>query len=146
MILTGDEHTYGYIWMTGQTFKKRYYGHQSTFRDEDCRKDSGANNGTALSARVWEMKDKGLTPKIEWDTIDRAFPYQAGAEACDLCRLEKMRIALGTKGLFTKWPRIVYCSTKGVESCQNVPTRELSLLQMYNNSGGLLNSLTFVPQ
>ena len=104
LILTGDGHTYGYIWMTGQTFKKRYYGHQSTFRDEDCRKDSGANNGTALSARVWEMKDKALTPKMEWAIIGRAFPYQAGAKACDLCRLEKKHIALGSKGLLTKWP------------------------------------------
>ena len=104
-ILTGDGRTYGYIGMTGQTFKKRYYGHQSTFRDEDCRKDSGANKGTALSAKVWEIKDKGLTPKIEWDIIDRAFPYKAGAKACDLCRLEKMHIALGTtKRSFTKWP------------------------------------------
>ena len=103
--LTGDGHTYGYIGMTGQTFKQRYYGHQSTFRDEDCRKDSGANKGTALSAKVWEIKDKGLTPKIKWDIIDRAFPYKAGAKACDLCRLEKMHIALGTtKRSFTKWP------------------------------------------
>ena len=47
------------------------------------------------------MKDKGLTPKIKWDIIDRAFPYEAGAKACDLCRLEKMHIALGTKGIFT---------------------------------------------
>ena len=26
LILTGDGHTYGYIGMTGQTFKQRYYG------------------------------------------------------------------------------------------------------------------------
>ena len=103
-IVTGDGNTYGYIGMTGQTFKQRFYGHQSTFRDEDCRRDSGANKGTALSAKVWEMKDKGLTPKIEWDIIDRVFPYKAGEKACDLCRLEKMQIALGTKGKFTKWP------------------------------------------
>ena len=103
-ILTGDGHTYGYIGITGHTFQQRYYGHQSTFRDEDCRKSSGANKGTALSAKVWEIKDKDLTPTMKWDIIDRAFPYKAGAKACDLCRLEKMHIALRTKGLFTKWP------------------------------------------
>ena len=75
-ILTGDGNTYGYIGMTGQTFKQRYYGHQSNFRDNNCRKNSGANKGTVLSAKVWKMKDKGLTPKLEWDIIDWAFPYQ----------------------------------------------------------------------
>ena len=51
-----------------------YYGHQRTFSDEDCRKDSGLKKGTALSAKVWEMKDKGIRPKMKWDIVDWAFP------------------------------------------------------------------------
>ena len=81
MILTGDGHTYGYVRVTGQTFKQKYCGHQSTFMDEDCRKDSGVNKGKALSAKVWEMKDKGLTPKMKWNIIDWALSYKAGVKA-----------------------------------------------------------------
>ena len=54
------------------TFKKRYYGHTANFRDANCRKGSGLNKGTALSAKFWEIKDMGKTPKIKWGIIDRA--------------------------------------------------------------------------
>ena len=68
------------------------------------RTDDGASKkGTALSEKVWEIKDKGKTPVIKWDIVDRAYPYKAGANACDLCRAEKMHIAMGTKG-FSKLP------------------------------------------
>ena len=56
-----------------------------------------------MSEKVWEIKDKGKTPVIKWDIVDRAYPYKAGAKACDLCRAEKMHIAMGTKG-FSKLP------------------------------------------
>ena len=56
-----------------------------------------------MSEKVWEIKDKGKIPKIEWTIVDKAYPYRAGAKVCDLCRAEKMHIALGTNG-FSKLP------------------------------------------
>ena len=59
----GDGKTYdGYIEITRQTFKKRYYAHTANFRDENCRKGNGSNKGMALSEKIWEIKDKGKTP------------------------------------------------------------------------------------
>ena len=95
-----DGQTFGYFGLTGRRFKDRYYEHRTNFNDEACRKkkrtdDGASKKGTALLEKVWEIKDKGLTPVISWDIVDRAYPYKAGAKACDLCRAEKMHIALG---------------------------------------------------
>ena len=75
------------------SFKKRYTGHKSDFNNR-----KGEGNGTALSSKVWELKDDGKDFKIKWSIIDRAFPYKSGMKMCDLCSTERMHIALGKNG------------------------------------------------
>ena len=58
-----------------QDFKKRFYGHMESFRNEECK------HKTTLSANVWEQ---GLAPepKIKWSIIATAPSYQKGNRYC----------------------------------------------------------------
>ena len=44
--------------------------------------------------------------------MDKAYPYKAGVTAFDLCRAEKMHIAMGTKGLSKLPPGCVILNKK----------------------------------
>ena len=68
-----------------QDFKKRYYGHMESFRNEESK------HKTTLSANVWEQ---GLAPepKIKWSILATAPSYQKGNRYCDLCLTEKLHI------------------------------------------------------
>ena len=117
-----------------RTFKHRYYSHMADFRNEACRKkrrdEDGANKkGTALSEKVWELKDKGKVPRITWKVVDRAYPYQAGAKTCDLCRAEKLHIALGKKG-FTTLPENCVMLNKRSEIMNKCPHKRQFTLAM----------------
>ena len=67
-------------------FKKRWYKHESSFRNESSKSE------TALSSHVW---DSGLNPapKIEWSILSKAEPYMKGGRMCDLCLTEKLLIS-----------------------------------------------------
>ena len=67
-------------------FKRRFYGHTSSFRHEKKR------NSTALAGYVWE-KDLGPEPEIEWSILSHARAYRVGNRTCDLCLTEKVEIA-----------------------------------------------------
>ena len=67
-------------------FKKRYYGHTSSFRHESQK------HATALSTHVWD-KDLGPEPDIEWSILAHAPAYKLGQRNCDLCLTEKVEIA-----------------------------------------------------
>ena len=54
--------------------------------------------GTALSSKVWELKNAKKDFNIKWSVVDRAFGYKPGAKMCGLCSSERMHIALGRKG------------------------------------------------
>ena len=104
------------------------------FRNEACRKkqrdEDGANKkGTALSEIVWELKDKGKVPRITWKVVDRAFPYQGGAKTCDLCRAERLHIALGKNG-FTKLQENCLIANKRSEIMNKCPHKRQFTLAM----------------
>ena len=67
-------------------FKKRWYGHTGSFRNEKVK------SSTTLSTHVW---NSGLNPepKIKWSILTRAEPYQRGGRMCDLCLSEKLAIS-----------------------------------------------------
>ena len=46
-----------YIGLTAGTFKRRFDGHTSTFRNEEL-------NGTTLSSYIWKLKMRGRIPKF----------------------------------------------------------------------------------
>ena len=76
-----------YYGLTETTFKTRYNHHTHTFRTP------GKCNSTGLSSHMWELKDLGFEPNIEWEIHKRAAPYKRGSKICDLCLTEKMVIA-----------------------------------------------------
>lgn len=75
-----------YIGLTGGTFKDRWAGHNYTFRHEKASKSS------ELSKYVWELKNSGIEPKLNWEIIDRANTYKNGSKSCNLCLTEKYHI------------------------------------------------------
>ena len=40
---------------------------------------------TALSAKVWELKDTGQNYEIKNKIVRKAHPYKTGDSVCDLC-------------------------------------------------------------
>ena len=74
------------------TFKERYQGHKQSFENPTYR------GSTTLSAKVWDLKEKGFQPEIKWNILHTTRPYKAGMKSCDLCLLEKTRILLGRDG------------------------------------------------
>ena len=92
-LLEAEGRSYNYFGMTSMTFKKRFYGHTNDFKYP---KEEG--KGTALSSKVWELKNAKKDFRIKWSIVDRAFGYTPGAKMCDLCSSERMHIALGRKG------------------------------------------------
>ena len=75
-----------YIGLTDNTFKTRYNGHTSSFRNEQYR------NTTTLSNYIWTLKDKNINYSLKWKIIDRGRAYQPAGKNCGLCDLEKFYI------------------------------------------------------
>ena len=75
---------HSYIGCTGSTFKQRYNGHTSSFRNEKYK----AN--TTLSSYVWENNINPQT--IKWSIVQKAKSYSPGQKMCSLCLAEKFNI------------------------------------------------------
>lgn len=89
-----------YYGLTSQTFKDRYNKHTSTFRHR-------SENQTSLSSFTWRMRDRGLTPEIEWKIHKKAHPYSSGSTTCDLCLTEKTTILRAKKRILNKRDEIL---------------------------------------
>jgi hypothetical protein len=72
-----------YIGLTANSFKKRFYGHKSSFRNVSDR------NATTLSQHIWTLKESGLPYSIDWRIITHAQPYSPSTKHCNLCLTEK---------------------------------------------------------
>ena len=57
-----------------------------------------SSQGTALSAKIWQLKKANKEYSIKWDIVDKPFTYRAGSKYCDLCSSERMFISMGDKG------------------------------------------------
>ena len=73
-----------YIGNTGDTFKKRYYNHKSSFQNERYK------NSTTLSTYIWDNQIN--TADIHWSIVVSAEPIKAGQNTCALCLAEKFEI------------------------------------------------------
>ena len=51
-------------------------------------------NQTALSKRFWKLKNKGLTPEIQWIILKRSNTPSCFDGRCNFCLEEKMQIML----------------------------------------------------
>ena len=62
-------------------FKKRYYNHISSYRNET------QMNKTTLANYVWELKQKhNITPTLRWYIIKSAPSYSSITKSCMLCQ------------------------------------------------------------
>ena len=52
-VVEEDGSTSTYTGLTGSTFKERFYGHSSSFRNRD------EGHSTTLSSHIWNLKDAG---------------------------------------------------------------------------------------
>ena len=95
-LIESSEGWFNYFGMTEYPFKTRYNQHMYDFRTPGA-------NGTTLSNKIWDLKNRNKEYKVTWSIVDRAYTYSAGGKSCDLCTSEKMHIALGRKG-FKKLP------------------------------------------
>ena len=66
--------------------------------------------GTALSAKIWSLKETGCPFKIKTEIIREAHLYKTGDSQCDLCLTEKTCIALHNKA-----PKKLLSLPKGCE-------------------------------
>ena len=76
-----------YIGITGNTFKERFRGNKSSFKNEKKR------FATELSKYYWSLIDKGDTPRIVWSIIKEVRSRHSGRNGCNLCNTERYMIA-----------------------------------------------------
>ena len=81
-----------YTGLTSNTFKKRFYGHRSSFLHED------EEHETTLSSHIWSLKRNHQKYDIEWHIKDRAKPFNPVSRKCRLCLREKYYIIFEPEG------------------------------------------------
>ena len=77
-----------YIGVSSTNFKIRYGNHKYSFSLEHQK------NQTALSKHYWGLKNKGLTPDIQWSILKRSSTPKSFDSRCYLCLEEKIHILL----------------------------------------------------
>ena len=87
-IVTSGTEKWNYFGETSQTFRRRWSGHKGNITNE-------GQDGTALSAKVWQLKNAGRNYVIENKIVKKAHPHKTGDSVCDLCLTEKTCIILG---------------------------------------------------
>ena len=75
-----------YTGLTGNTFKKRYYGHSHSFREQE------SEHATTLSAHIWKLKKKKKKFDVKWEVVARAGDFNPVSKKCQLCLKEKYYI------------------------------------------------------
>ena len=77
-----------YIGISSTKWKIRYGNHKFSFSHEHLK------NQTALSKYYWGLKNKGLTPDIQWSILKRSNTPKSFDSRYNLCLEEKMHILL----------------------------------------------------
>ena len=85
-IRTAQGDTYQYIGQTAKTFKQRLTGHRQDHHD------SSRRHNTSLAAKVWDLRDRGITHQLTWEIIQQAREYCPVSKTCRLCLAEKLMI------------------------------------------------------
>ena len=91
-VMEEDGTTNTYTGLTGSTFKERFYGHTSSFRNRD------EGHSTTLSSHIWNLKDAGKKYERKWRFIDRGKKSNPTSRKCNLCLKEKYHMILQPSG------------------------------------------------
>ena len=75
-----------YIGISSTKWKERYANHKYSFSHEHLK------HQTALSKQFWSLKNKGLTPEIQWSILKKSNTPKCFDGRCSLCLEEKIQI------------------------------------------------------
>ena len=84
--ITTEGNELNYIGHTENEFKSRFRNHITSFKNQKYR------HATALSKKVWELKEKRIDHSITWSIIEKSRAYEGGSRHCNLCLSEKFHI------------------------------------------------------
>ena len=86
-----------YIGQSETPFKERYRNHTKSFNNKRY------VNETVLSKYVWDLKDRNVTPTINWSIL-KSIKGNPNSNGCSLCSIEKLFIIsnLDNKTLLNK--------------------------------------------
>ena len=84
--MKSDGITRHYYGCSETVFKTRFNNRKQSFVHRHKR------NATELLKAVWNAKDTGTNPTIEWNIAAETSPYQPGAILCNFCLAEKLAI------------------------------------------------------
>ena len=87
-----NSNTTTYTGLTSNTFKKRFYGHRQSFKNQNLR------HSTTLSSHIWDLKDRNQNFEVKWSTIERAPNFNPITKKCRLCLKEKYYIIFQPEG------------------------------------------------
>ena len=73
-----------YIGISSTKWKYRYVNHKFSFSHEQLK------HQTALSKHFWSLKNKGLTPEIQWSILKKSNTPKCFDSRCNLCLEEKI--------------------------------------------------------
>ena len=85
-VISNNSNKQTYTGLTRNTFKKRFYGHRSSFTNKE------QEHSTTLSTYVWQLQDNNVNFDINWKIIGRAKPFNPVTKKCNLCIKEKYHI------------------------------------------------------
>ena len=77
-----------YIGISSTKWKSRYTNHKFSFSHEYLK------NQTAQSKYFWSLKNKGLTPEIQWSTLKKSNTPKYFDSRCNLCLENKIQIMM----------------------------------------------------
>ena len=77
-----------YIGISSTKWKSRYANHKFSFSHEHLK------NQTALSKHFWSLKNKRLTPKIQWSILKTSNTPKCFNSRCNLSLDEKIQIMI----------------------------------------------------
>ena len=80
-----NNQTNTYIGLTCNSFKKRFYSHNASFKNPDW-------NQKSLCNFVRKLQDKKIQHTISWEKIDQAKCFSPVSGICALCTKEKFHI------------------------------------------------------
>ena len=98
---------YPYIGLTEGPFKDRWHTHNTSFTHRSYA------NSTALSKKIWQLKDRNIPYKISWKILRKAKAY-SGGKTCDLCLSEKQLI------LNSKSKNLLNSKIELISKCRNM--------------------------
>ena len=77
-----------YIRISSTKWKIRYTNYKFSFFHEHLK------HQTALSKHFWSLKNKGLTPEIQWSILKKSNTPKCFDSRCNLCLEEKIQIMI----------------------------------------------------